>query len=148
MRRIIRAVLAATMAATFLVVPTQPASAHGTCTIGAAINYEFGPVYFTGGRTCTEGHARLRMVFWLQKKPESGGTWSATSSPVVAECRQCRNQSRVGQSNGSCLHSTLYRVHIDYARIFNSQGQDVTSTHVQTPKPPFNTPPGGKIMCT
>jgi hypothetical protein len=139
------ALVAVALVASLLVGPAPMAKAHGTCGITTSISPDSsfaGPnVRGYVRRACSEGHARLRMAFWIQFKCNNCTSWANQSDVGIAECRQCRNQlNSVSSGANACKEWGVWRVHVESALIFNSSGEDVTSNHVQSPDPPFNGP--------
>jgi hypothetical protein len=135
-----QALIAATVVAIATLVPTAPpASAHGDCTLTASQPSNVpGPVEKVRGtatRSCTSGHYKLRMAFWIEAW--DGSRWYQVTDVKIAQCFQCRNQSQTIETAG-CIHTRRYRVHVDSARIFNASLDDVTPSHLQVPNPPFN----------
>jgi hypothetical protein len=133
-RRIAAVVVVTMVVVTSLVLSIGPAKAHGTCGVGArfATVNNGTEIAITLYRNCTEGHARLRMTGWIQRKV-TGGSWTQISPSQVLECLQCRNQSqRIIPYPGyrSCVHAH-YRVHVSSANVFNAAEDNVTSSHTQ-----------------
>jgi hypothetical protein len=131
-----------------VLVPAVPASAHGSCFISGDVFYRssfFGDVGGNVARVCQDGHARLRMVFWVEKKLASG--WNQVSDTRIAECLQCKTQNRWVYAEDICDfgENDWYRVHVEVAYVFNSSGQNVTSSHPHSPTPPWNSP--AKAVC-
>jgi hypothetical protein len=132
--RIRSVLIVGVIAAACMLVPTVPAMAHGSCTLFTPMREtSAGKIELKLQRVCGEGHARLRMTAWIDRKL-SGGSWTQIGPSYVLECLQCRRQDQVLPTfigYDGCVHNAAYRIHVSSANIFNANGDNVTSSHTQ-----------------